>query len=329
MSQIEINVLKEANPPSKKVLSCSFFTMQDAYRDVSFYKDYLESLINKKSKLLKGFELRIYTDDSGKEIVLDLAKNHNHVSVHHYNYPAFKEGNGHTGTFGTLVRFLPLFETGLEIVWITDIDVAYPIIDPNTIRQMKNLNRDFYVNSFFCYERKPWIAGVKYPIVAYKVISFKTFPRQLLTRFITKLTNGDYKDVIENINNYNERKKPNNRFPYGMDEYFINKIFYNYLKTHDVSIYLMIGYPILSLLVYRDQSLTSDEVKMIKDFSYIPTKEVYPKIKKIMKRSIPKVVDELPCLQELLDNDKIDRFPMPEKIGWLFEEYHPEIKSLA
>jgi hypothetical protein len=114
-----------------------------------------------------------------------------------------------------------------------------------------------------------------------------------------------------------------------MDEYFINKIFYNYLKTHDVSIYLMIGYPILSLLVYRDQSLTSDEVKMIKDFSYIPTKEVYPKIKKIMKRSIPNLVDELPCLQELLDNDKIDRFPMPEKIGWLFEEYRPEIKSLA
>lgn len=325
MSQIEIQILKEANPPSKKVLSCSFFKMQGAYRDIAIYKAFLESLVTRKSKLLKGFELRVYTDDSGQEFVLDVAKDQDHVSVHHYDCPEFKEGNGHTGTFGTLVRFLPLFETGLDIVWITDIDIPLYMLDPSILTKMKSLKRDFYVNTFFCHQRKPWNIGVKYPIVAYKIISFKTFPRQILTRFITKLTNGDYADVIDRLNDYNERKTPNKKFPYGMDEYFINNVFYKYLKSHDVSIYLMIGYVILSMLVYKDKEITKEEIEMINEFSNKPTKELFVKIKKLMKRSIPNVVNELPCLQEFLD--KIDTLPMPTKIGWLFEEYHPEIKN--
>ena len=326
MSQIEINILKEATPPSKKVLSCSFFKMQGAYRDISIYKSYLEGLITRKSKILKGFELRVYTDDSGKDFVLDLAKDEDHVSVYHYNCPAFKEGDGHTGTFGTLVRFLPLFEPGLEIVWITDIDIQAPILSPDTIQTMKRLNRDFYMNTHICYNRKPWNQGIKYPIVAYKIISFITLPRQLLTRFITKLTNGEFSDVIDEINGYNDRKTPNKKFPYGMDEYFINNVVHKYIKTHNISIYLMVGYSVINILLNESKQLTYKEKTLMQNFSKQPRKDDFPKIKQLIKKLIPPVLEKYPCLQEMLD--KIDSLPFPTKVGWLLEEYRSDVKTL-
>jgi hypothetical protein len=326
MSQIEINILKQANPPRKKVLSCSFFTMQGAYRDVSIYKKYLESLIKEKSKILSDFELRVYTDDSGKDVVLDLAKDETHVSVYHYNCEPFREGNGHTGTFGTLVRFLPLFEEGLDIVWITDIDIQGYILEPGILGKMKSLKRKFYVNSFVCYERKPW-TRVKYPIVAYKIISFSTFPRQILTRYISHLINGDYSEIIDEINQYNDRKTPNLKFPYGMDEYFINGPLYNYIKNHDVPIYLLRGHVVATIIQYSSKTITDSEKTFINDFSKRPTKEGFSRLKKLYKRLIPEMLDEFPCLQEVLD--KIDELPVPTKIGWLLEEYLPQIKTLS
>ena len=33
--------------PSKRVLSCSYFTMEDAYRDIEKYKRYFNIVVNK------------------------------------------------------------------------------------------------------------------------------------------------------------------------------------------------------------------------------------------------------------------------------------------
>lgn len=47
--------------PSKRVLSCSYFTMEDAYRDVEKYKkNFIKFLYQKNT--LKGFETRVYTN---------------------------------------------------------------------------------------------------------------------------------------------------------------------------------------------------------------------------------------------------------------------------
>ena len=71
MSHIEITVLKEGNR-YKNVISVSFFTMKNSYRPVEFYQQKLKTFIQRK-KALVGFETRIYTDNSGKDIALQVA----------------------------------------------------------------------------------------------------------------------------------------------------------------------------------------------------------------------------------------------------------------
>ena len=110
MSQIEIQILKQGTE-TKKVISGSFFTMKDAYRHKEKYITYLTKFCIFSNK--PGFCSRIYTDDSGKKEALQIAELHSHVSVYHFNCPEFREEVGHIGVFGTLIRFLPLFEEGL------------------------------------------------------------------------------------------------------------------------------------------------------------------------------------------------------------------------
>ena len=126
-NNLEITILKQGTP-SKKVLSVSFFTMKDAYRPKEYYEKNLQQFLSYK-KILKGFETRIYTDDSGKDYALKATKNDPTVSIYHFNYPPLREEVGHIGTFGTFVRFLPLFESGLEVVWISDIDIFNSYLD--------------------------------------------------------------------------------------------------------------------------------------------------------------------------------------------------------
>jgi len=104
MSQIDITSIKQANKKYKNVLSCSFFTMTDAYRDFAKYQKNLETLIE-YSLDLPDFELRIYTDLSGIDFVQKISKNHNHITILQFNYKPLREKIGHVGTFGTLVRF--------------------------------------------------------------------------------------------------------------------------------------------------------------------------------------------------------------------------------
>jgi hypothetical protein len=328
MSQIEITLLKQADIPSKKVLSCSFFVMQGGYRDTSIYKDALQKLVSFKSKRLEGFEFRIYTDDSGKDFVLSISQNEPHVSVYHYDCPFFREGNGHTGTFGTLVRFLPLFESGLDVVWITDIDVFIALLDPDILKKMKQYKRQIYVDTMVCYQRKPW-ALVDYPIIAHKFISFVTFPKQLLTRFLTKLINGDYSEMIDAINNYNERKSPNLKFPYGTDELFINNKIYAYIKKHEIPVFILRRNAIGSIVKYHDRiNMSEKDKKFLDDFSYRPTKDQFPRLKNLYKRVIPIILDEYPCMQIVLDN--IDNFSLPKPgMGWSLDEELPKIKVLT
>lgn len=327
MSQIEITILKQADPPSKKVLSCSFFIMQGAYRDTSVYKTYLEKLITYKSKVLSDFELRVYTDDTGKDFILKTFQDQPHLSIYHYNCPFFKEGNGHTGTFGTLVRFLPLFEQGLETVWITDIDVDIGMLEQDILKKIKNYKRQFYVDTMVCYQRRPWASSIDYPIVAHRIISFLTFPRQILTRFLTKLINGDYSDVIDQINKFNTRKTPNPKFPYGTDELFLNAHLYKYIKNHEIPVFVLRRYAINSILKYSSY-VSEEEKDFLDEFSYRPTRDGFQRLKKLFKRVIPSMLNEYPCMQLVLD--KIDQLPLPtSRMGWSINEELPKVKLLT
>jgi len=224
MSQIEITILKQGIQ-SRNVLTSCFFTVGEAYRDFRQYTGNLKRFLLQAEKL-KDFEVRIYTDDTGKDIALEVTQDYPRASVLHYNCPEFRSGRGHVGMFGTLVRFMPMFED-LDTVWSSDIDVPDSYLNHKIFERVKNSKCDFMLSTFICYERKVW--GRKYTMLAGKLISRIQFPRALLTRFLNNFTNGKMEEVVERLNVQNKRK-PRSDFPYGMDELFLNTYMYNWLS---------------------------------------------------------------------------------------------------
>jgi len=255
--------------------------MEDAYRPISFYTKKLEAFL-RMARNKSGFEVRIYTDDSGKDIVM----RYSGISVYHFNYPPLREKVGHIGTFGTLIRFLPLFED-LDTVWISDIDVFE--------LDMPKFSTPIFYNEMVCYERK--VYGRKHTIVADKVISHCKFPISMLTRFINKLTVEDVEiDKLNLANKY----KPKSKVPYGVDELFLNTSVYDYLKRHKMSITTSKSY-LLNSGFYKKAEFTESEMSFADRYYEYPVASYFGKLKDLYKKKIYLLVDEYPCLEELFD----------------------------
>jgi hypothetical protein len=302
MSQIDIKIIKQSKQQNSKkyvnVLSCSFFTMTDAYRDFSKYQKNLETLIQ-YSLDLPDFELRIYTDNTGIEFAQKVSKDYDHITILQFKCEALRENNGHVGTFGTLVRFLPMFEKKLKIVWVTDIDIPKNYLDINKIKEMKRTNSKVYFSTYLCYENK--VYGRKHTILAGTMIYSIKFPIKLLTNFIQKYINNKYESVIKILNN---TKKPS-KFPYGLDEVFINTYIYDYIQKKNINCYVNKLYDATNYIKYNPK-ITKQEKDFLTSYYFEPSKDKIEQLKKIYKKYIPDLISKYPCLQELLD--KIDMF---------------------
>ena len=289
MSQIELRTLKQGRQ-SKYVMSCSFFTMNDSYRGFDKYRKALTSLLN--SNIDPKYELRIYVDDSSKDDAVAIVERHNtnNPTVIHFNCPNFRDGNGHVGTFGTLVRFLPLFEKNEE-VWITDIDIPQHYVSSNPIG-----DSDVFIQTNICYDRK--IYARKYTIIANRTIFRVSFSKMLLTRFIDKLAEGKMNDIIEKLNAANLRKPPS-RVPYGIDEVFMNREIYNSLQKKTVECTILKQYDAENFL----NGIVNEKEKELLRENYVqPTSTTVRKVKKIYKEKLPLLVERYPCLQDMLDS---------------------------
>jgi hypothetical protein len=304
MSQIKIKILKQGKE-FDKVLSCTFFTMRGAYRDFSKYIRNLEIMIE-NSRVLRGFETRIYTDDTGADIALQVAEKYPDVSVYHFDCPQFREGEGHVGTFGTLVRFLPMFEKELKTVWVSDIDVnTEPYNFSNRIVEVAS-NYDVFAENRVCYDRKPWNFGKKHAFVAYRMIFNITFPRRLLTHYINKLADGSLKQAIDQVNDYNTRKPRNERFPYGMDEYFINGVIYDYVKKHDLTCLFRKKYDLSGWFEHGLPIITKEDRDLVVKYELsVASRETLKRVKQIYKKGIQWFLEKDPikygCFRETLE----------------------------
>lgn len=316
MSQIKIKILKQGKE-FDKVLSTSFFTMKSAYRSFDKYIRNLELML-KNSRSLKGFETRIYTDDTGADIALKAAEKYDDVSVYHFDCAEFREGEGHVGTFGTLVRFLPMFDDTLKMVWISDLDVNFePDWFSNKLVKLVS-DYDVFAENRICYDRKPWNFGKKHAFVAYRMIFNITFPKRLLTHYINKLEDGGLKEAIDQVNDYNVRKPRNERFPYGMDEYFINGVIYEYVRRKDMKCLFRKIYDVSGWLTHDETVLTSKERDFVNKHSYVQTKTTLPTLKSIYKKGISTLLerdpDQYACFKELLE--KLPTFKT-QMIEWI------------
>jgi hypothetical protein len=296
MSQIELRVLKQGLE-THKIISASFFTMNDAYRKLAVYESNLKHF--SRISQLPGFCVRLYTDDSGQEIALRVTEKYDHITVIHFNCPEFREEVGHIGTFGTIVRFLPLFEAH-ELVWVSDIDIPADYLEPYHVKDMETAKADVHFRTFLCYDTK--VYGRHYTIAAGTIISKIKFPKQILTKFLNKLADGGLNETIERLNTANlPRKKTPSKIPYGIDEVFTNTTFYDYMIRHEVRCLVIKDYASAGLyLRYRDL-LTDGEVRIFERYYTKFEKELVPRMKYILGKKLPQIVDEKPCLKEILD----------------------------
>jgi hypothetical protein len=232
MSQIEIKILKQGMQ-SNKILSVSFFTLQNPYRDFTKYQKYLERFYQ-YAKDLPDFEVRVYTDDTGKDFALKSSELQDQVSIYHFNCSSFREGSGHQGLFSSMIRFLPLFEKH-DTVWISDIDIPEYFLDKNLLTKMTTNKCDFLICPYSCYIRKSF--NQNYTIIAHRIISKIQLPKSIFTRFLNKLLEGKLNDEINYLNNENiSTGKITYTVPYGIDELFLNTSVYKHLQTYKYKI---------------------------------------------------------------------------------------------
>ena len=308
-NRLEITVLKQGTR-SKNVLSCSFFTSKDGYRRRERYVKSLHKFLHYK-KQLKGFETRIYTDDSEKDFLLDLVKKDPTVSIYHYNFPPLRDESGHIGIFGAFVRFLPLFEQGLRTVWISDIDIIRDYLDPSIIAKARAAKADFCFRTYVCYEQIKLYARA-YSILAGTMLSFHTFPKSMFNNFLQELVHPpkELSNFFDKLNKENKdyRLRSDTKIPYGFDEVFTNKYMYNYLIKNNLRCYIIKEYEYASNLlrwnnIIKDQD---DDDKALYNYYSYRTIPSFKKAKDILHEKLPLIADKYPCIQDMLN--KFDLF---------------------
>jgi hypothetical protein len=235
------------NPDILYLLSTSFFYLEKSYKSSQRYIDGILKIIQFINSN-KYYGLRIYYDKSifqnpqYKELYRTI-KSNNKVELYQYTCSQFMVSDTfHIGTFGTLLRFLPLFEQSeYKIIYILDIDDAnYGYIDLYVGSLLKS-DKKFYFYNLEDYGKK---YGGKFnnkfgdAVIANVYVKDYRFDIKIFTGFLewigksTKLFN-----LLEQINSqyYSLRNSDKQiQRTYGLDEYFLNINLINTLDKKDI-----------------------------------------------------------------------------------------------
>ena len=144
------------------MISASLFKMIDSYKD--FEKEYLNKFLKWFEVVPKESYVRLYVDGSVLQepsFVSILDKQHKNLEIIFYEFKDFIRDDindlYHDGTFGTIVRFLPLYSKfrprNIKYVWISDLDMPVTIFNYKyiNIMQKNNIKVTFYSKG--CYDK--------------------------------------------------------------------------------------------------------------------------------------------------------------------------------
>ena len=244
------------------IISCSIFKLGSMYRDMSVYIDGLKKIIKYVSKKAKLF-LRIYFDhsiehDTTFKNLFDLVlQRHDNIQFCRYYCSSFIDNKTqdilHRGVFGMFIRFLPYFDKKLSnnLRFVTDIDfnkreilfyLKYVIrLFKNNKSRCAMIQKIGYEWKYANHFKNTFLDGT---IFANLYIQKHYLSQKILIQTLIKLRNDDA-DIVHDIQNMikdriklgsdaNKFGNDINTFIYGIDEWFINKIFLpNILETVD------------------------------------------------------------------------------------------------
>lgn len=239
-------------------LSVSLFKMNDPYRNFGKYVDKFLKLVPTVSPT---FFIRLYTDAAtyrNPDFKPIIDKQIPQLEIYLYEYPQFivnKKLGFHDGTFGTLMRFLPLWDQDLwkkykiRYVWVSDVDVYPAFLDPVILKIMQEQRCKIGHYSTACYDI-PWLPNdVHYPVNAGKMIFHRDvkISEQKFNKFLRDILDGKYKPLKTAIEKF---YSPTNRghavkhrsvtsgkyVVYGFDEYYCNHILNTDMKKYRICV---------------------------------------------------------------------------------------------
>ncbi len=244
MNNITFNTIKKPKILNKNLISCSFFAMKVSYRNFSKYESYLLKFCA-LTKNLVDYTIRIYVDKTTKDnkILRKLMKKYNNMEVIEFECKQMLIDNYfHSGTFGTFVRYFPLFDKNdkHELIRINDIDLEESYFTMREEKKMEENNLDFFFLSFIGYF-KPWL-NPKLPlcIIGSFILSKKKFPEEIFFSYLQELINNDANTkigkMILDIRKFTQYKyaSQNTELPYGIDELFLNYYLYPFVIKQNI-----------------------------------------------------------------------------------------------
>ena len=295
-----LTLAKYYDEPNNKynIISVSVFRLATNYKPMFLYYSGLRKLIDITPQYFEGYYLRIYFDDSiikpnydndeiNNEIkeqwlpLIEYAKMKSHVQLVKYHHSDFTYGLGHSGLFGTMVRFIPLFDydinNNVNIVYVADIDIFEELKLGlwNSINQLfsqfiKSKSK-LHFRTKYCYytENRFYRSGTELytwrVIFAGTIISKMKFPKYLLDNFIEcmKKDKAERKGTgCEKINKFLNIEYEGYRtedkiklmsitdFIYGIDEFFMNTDFMKYIFDNKINFSTSV-YPDIVRSIYR------------------------------------------------------------------------------
>jgi len=235
---------EEIKKPSLKnydiLYSVSIFKLKKPYSEFENYIEGLRQQVNYFEKYnKKSIVYRIYYDhslDNDKDWskLLKFFLKKDYVQIYKYYCPEIIKNGFHDGLFGTFVRFLPLFESDKERNWkvmgCLDVDLNKRNIERidllNNILKFQKSNYSFAVFQPKCYYLTPHLFNLKDKIknlpfiLAGAFLSKITFNKKIFFDFLNNIAseNKKYKFLKERLR---KRVNEEDRFLYGMDEYFL------------------------------------------------------------------------------------------------------------
>lgn len=260
---LKIKPIKTSDKKKEILISAVGFAMKTKYRNAEVYTKGLITQLEYLDTVDENFVYRLYVDESiidnefWVEAMEEFVKR-DYTEVYEYDYPPVKDGSYHNGTFGTMMRFMPLFETKKEKDWdmMTCIDVDMELDKYDLFGDLnifKEKEQKFMMKTPMCYHlrghRKNMKVALKHKmaVIALGFASKMTFNKKLMTDFL-KDFNSDtdlyryYKEEVEFNRSDTEEHLKVDRFTYGVDEYFLTDILLALIIKEKIPI-AMFDYP--------------------------------------------------------------------------------------
>jgi hypothetical protein len=237
----------DTNLSNKYLLSTSFFYLEKSYKSSQRYIDGILKIIEFIERN-KFYTLRIYYDESifsneKYAELFNMMRTNKLVELYEYTCSPFIQTKPfHIGTFGTLLRFLPLFEKSqYDIIYILDIDDANYEYIKLYVDSLMNSDKKFYFYTLEDYGNKYFNQfNNKFgdTVMANIYVKNYRFDIKIFISFLDWITKSNKLfRQIENINKntYTFKNSPKDIVStYGLDEYFLNINLINTLNKKDI-----------------------------------------------------------------------------------------------